>query len=136
MKFVNEFYEYKNTNFISVSEDPSKDELMNAIGNSLSNLPLISESSDIKQLNHQINPLKNKANYRNNQKTLINKKEERNNLIKDKLFSIGVETSADFQYQDNFINNYETLASLFPIIYNNLLLEGIPNVTFHFNNIN
>lgn len=136
MKFVNEFYEYKNTNFISVSEDPSKDELMNAIGNALSNLPLISESSDIKQLNHQINPLKNKANYRNNQKTLINKKEERNNLIKDKLLSIGVETSADFQYQEDCINNYETLARLFPIIYNNLLQDGIPNVTFHFNDIN
>ena len=34
------------------------------------------------------------------------------------------------------INNYETLARLFPIIYNNLLQDGIPNVTFHFNDIN
>lgn len=136
MKFVNEFYKYKNTNFISVSENPSKDELMNTIGNALSNLPFIRESSDIKQLNHQINPLKNKASYRNNQKTLITKKEERNNLIKDKLLSIGVETSADFQYQEDCINNYETLARLFPIIYNNLLQDGIPNVTFHFNDIN
>ncbi|MEE0998071.1 MAG: hypothetical protein UIH41_00230, partial [Treponemataceae bacterium] len=136
MQFVNILHEYNNAHFISISEDPSKNELLNSLANALANSSIISESSEIKQLNHQINPLKNKAQYRKIQKELSIKEEERSNLIKSKLFSLGIDVSSDYKYQEDFINNYETLANLFPIIYNNLLQDGIPNVTFHFNDIN